>query len=144
MVIAEFSYVTRFYMSGVCIYYSQILKATPSPCSRLSRPRTTISYSDSQQIIVRLTFRLDFPTSSQRNLLGLPSSQHFSSHMPRLKTPPTLHILTKTDASLGLRVRCYPRQSEIHNFRGDIYLQDRDNPCGLRDSLCTLHLSCSH
>jgi len=143
MVAIQFSYLTRFDMSGVCVYCNQVLRAAASPCDRLSRSRTTISYSDSQEIIDGVTFRLDVPTSSLRNLLGLPGSQHFSSHMPRLKTPPTLHIFTKIDASLGLRAYSNSHQSEIHNFRGDIHLQDRDNPCGLCDSLCTLRLSCS-
>jgi hypothetical protein len=47
----------------------------------------TMRRSDSQRIIVDLTFRLSFPTKSFWNPLGLPSSRYTSMHMPRLDNP---------------------------------------------------------
>ena len=46
-------------------------------------------------------------------------------------------------ALLGLRWRYKPRQSDLIFIGAIPALQDHDNPYGLHDSLCTLHLFCS-
>ena len=61
-----------------------------------------------------------------------------------LRTPADLHILAKTDASvlpsvnvktLGIREKLISKLCQ--------HFRERDLPCGLQDSLSTLHLSCS-
>jgi hypothetical protein len=83
--------------------------------------------------------------------LPIPSGTHWASQVPDaplytchgLITPPTLHILTIPDASLGLRVRYSSGQSKQTFFGAMPALQDHGNPCGLCIALSTLHLSCS-
>ena len=76
--------------------------------------------------------------------MGLPSSQCTSMHMPRLENPadfPHPHqygCFAWTSSTLQLW------SVETNSIFGAIpALQDHGNPCGLRISLCTLHLFCS-
>ena len=100
--------------------------------------------SDSQCVIVGFISRFSFPTRSFRNTLGLPSSQCTSMHMPRLDNPadsPHPHhrgCFTWTSSTLQLS----PIGTSFI-FGAMPALQDHGNPCGLRTSLCTLHLFCS-
>jgi hypothetical protein len=64
--------------------------------------------------------------------------------MPRLRTPPTLHSLTITAASVSLSVRVKTLCGWIAPFEARYTFTVRDDPYGLQVSLCTLtFLSCS-
>lgn len=100
--------------------------------------------SDAHCAIVALTSRLDFPTWSFRSLLGFPSSQCTSMHMPRLENPadsPHPHhcgCFTWTSSTLQ------PSSVGTSFVLGAMpALQDHGNPCGLCIALCTLRLFCS-
>ena len=100
--------------------------------------------SDSQCVIVGFISRFSCPTWSFRNTLGLPSSRCTSMHMPRLENPADSphphHCGCFTWASSTLQLS--PIGTSFI-FGAMPALQDHGNPCGLRTSLCTLHLFCS-
>ena len=65
--------------------------------------------------------------------------QRISFCMPRLRTPPDLHILTNlTDASVLLSVRVKTLSIWIEPFEARYIFTTRDGPYGLQNSLCTL------
>ena len=126
------------------LLHTVILLSAPSPCRRLSRPQTTMSWSDFRAAFVRLTIRLNVTTwilQEHTRISQVPDASLYTCH--GLITPLTRHNLTITIALHGLRWRYKPRQSELTILGAITALQDHDNPYGLYISLCTLHLFCS-
>ena len=92
--------------------------------------------SDSQYAIVHLTSRLNFTTSSLRNILGLPSSRCTSMHMPRLENPadsPHPHQLRMLHLDFEYVTALVSRNKSY--FRGDA------STSGSRLSLWPTHFS---
>ena len=82
---------------------------------------------------------------TSRRRTGLPKFLYASLHACHgLTTPADLRILAIADASVLPSGSLKPSASAIAISKLCQRLRERDLPCGLHDSLCTLHLFCSH
>ncbi len=125
----------------------------PSPCSRLSRPRSTMNVSDSPSVVCMPSLLLCKQTHTGTKDMepdGVSQVlQRFSLYMPRSLTPADLWNLAFSDymtvqpapsvlASMTLNMS--PSAIKFAITRLNV-LQESRTPYGLYNSLSTLHLT---
>jgi hypothetical protein len=122
-----------------------VLPSGPSPCARLSRPRSTMPDKTPQKHIAALRRpTCDTVCVLLRNFWGFPSSQtHLFLHATACGLRRTSTSSPKRMLPYCLRRTLKPSASAIAISKLYQHFRVRDHPCGLQDTLPTLNPSCS-